>query len=395
MPVLSEFMSRSQLIPRLSWGNAAAAVLLGFVAGCATGTTPKTASHFTFYPSPPDPPRLQFLTSLSGEKDLGGGPGKFAAFVTGANPVQRAISKPYGLALNRGQLYVCDTSESSIVILNLVKRKLSYLDPKDGGQLRTPINITLDQDGTRYIADRGLNQVLVFGPDDTFRGVLGNSPSNALAQAEAAARQQAGLAAEPKGLQPTDVALTSSRIYVTDLGENCVRVYDKVQHELRFKIPLSTNDPAARLFAPTNLAIDSNQCLYVSDFAGSCVKKYDAEGKYLRTFGRAGDRPGEFARPKGVAVDREGRVYVVDAAAQVIQIFDAEGRLLLFFGEAKGDAAPLELPAKVVIDYDHVELFRRYAAPDFQLEYLVLATNQLGEAKINVYGFGHQQQARR
>ena len=111
----------------------------------------------------------------------------------------------------------------------------------------------------------------------------------------------------------------------------------------------------------------------------------------MRTYGRAGDRPGEFARPKGVAVDREGRVYVVDAAAQVIQIFNAEGRLLLFFGEPRGSAASLDLPAKVVIDYDHVGLFQQYAAPGFQLEYLVLASNQFGDRKVSVYGFGRKQ----
>jgi hypothetical protein len=120
------------------------------------------------------------------------------------------------------------------------------------------------------------------------------------------------------------------------------------------------------------------------------VKTYDADGKYLRSYGRAGDRPGEFSRPKGVAVDREGRVYVVDAAAQVIQIFDAGGRLLLFFGEPKGSPVNLNLPAKVIIDYDHVNLFQKYAAPGFQIDYLVLASNQMGDRKINVYGFGHR-----
>ena len=33
----------------------------------------------------------------------------------------------------------------------------------------------------------------------------------------------------------------------------------------------------------------------------------------------------------------------------------------------------------------------QYAAPGFQLEYLVLASNQFGDRKVNVYGFGHKQ----
>jgi hypothetical protein len=124
---------------------------------------------------------------------------------------------------------------------------------------------------------------------------------------------------------------------------------------------------------------------------GFFVKKYDADGKHLRTYGRSGDRPGEFVRPKGLAVDREGRLYVVDAAAQVVQIFDAEGRLLLFFGEPGGSPAPLDLPAQVIIDYDHLNYFQKYAAPNFKLEYLVMVSNQYGDRKISVFGFGHRQ----
>ena len=89
-------------------------------------------------------------------------------------------------------------------------------------------------------------------------------------------------------------------------------------------------------------------------------------------------------------MDRESRVYVVDAAAQLVQIFDAEGKLLLFFGEPEGSEAGLDLPAKVLIDYDHVGLFQEYAAPDFQVEYLVLVTSQYGARKVSVFGFGQK-----
>jgi sugar lactone lactonase YvrE len=382
-------MRISESIQKFPWWNWIATVLIGLAAGCATSPASKTASKFIFYPPPPEAPRLQFLTSFSGEKDLGGS-SKFAAFVTGASPTQRVIAKPYGLALNRGQLYVCDTSQGAIAILDLAQRKFSYLDPKNGGQMRVPINLTIDQDGIRYVADRGQNQVLIYSPDNTFQGAIGEKAPAKLLGTDGASAKPAEVTGDEKSLGPTDVAVMGDRIYVTDLNHNCVRVYQKASRELLFKIPIDPKDEAAKLFAPTNLATDSQNCLYVSDFAGFCVKKYDANGKYLRMFGRLGDRPGEFARPKGVAVDREGRLYVVDAATQVIQIFDAEGRLLMFFGEPQGSAIPLNLPAKVIIDYDHVGLFQQYAAPDFQLEYLVLASNQFGDRKVSVYGFGRK-----
>lgn len=368
-----------------------AAILLGWAAGCATGPSPKTAPSFIYYPPPPDPPRLQYLTSFSGEKELGGESGRFAAFVTGATPQHREITKPYGMALHGGQLYVCDTSLGAIAILDLGKRKFSYLEPQGGGQVKLPINLTIDGDGNRYVADRGHNQVLMYGPDNNYLGaILDITPLSPAMTDPAAAVRPVGEGRGEKGMRPTDVVVIGQRVYVTDLNHNCVRVYDKASRQQLFTIPVDPKEEAARLFAPTNLAVDSQNCLYVSDFAGFCVKKYDAEGKYLKTFGSAGDRPGEFARPKGVAVDRAGRVYVVDAAAQVVQIFDAEGRLLMFFGEPQGSPVPLDLPAQVIIDYEHTGFFQKYAAPDFQLEYVVLVSNQMGPRKVSVYGFGHK-----
>ena len=73
-----------------------------------------------------------------------------------------------------------------------------------------------------------------------------------------------------------------------------------------------------------------------------------------------------------VAVDRDNLLYAVDAAAQVVQIFDDQGRVLMWFGEPKASKVGLELPAKVLVDYDHVGLFQKYAAPDFQVEHLVV-----------------------
>ncbi len=324
----------------------------------------------TFYPPPPEQPRLQFLASYSSEDDLRPKKSKLSTFVVGKAPPAKPIAKPYGLAFHQGNLYVCDSSGQVIHVLDFAKRRLRRFAPSGTAQLRTPINITIDKDGTRYVADTGRGQVLRFGPDETFLGALG----------------------EKGEMRATDVAISGDRLYVANLKDHNVRVYDKTSLRQLFTIPRSTNDEPSRLFMPVNVALDSKGRLYVSDLGANLVKQYDAEGKHLRSFGAHGDAPGEFARPKGLAVDREDRLYVVDAAAQVVQVFDPEGRLLLFFGEpTANDPAALNLPAKVIIDYDHLSLFQPLAAPGFKLEYLVLVTNQLGERKINVYGFGRKQ----
>ncbi len=383
-------MKTLEPIERARWRKGVVAGLLGLLAGCATAPAPKPAQNFIFYPPPPAPARLQFLASYSSEADLGGGAGKFATFVTGKEAPKTPIVKPYGLAFSQGKLYVCDVSSRTVRILDLEKRKMATFVPQGEGRLRSPINLAVDRDGTRYVADTARNQVLIYGPNDAYLGALGQSAEVSPPGGAVTSTNPAQAAAGKPEMKPIDVAIAGNRLYVADLNNHCVRVYDKAKRELLFKIPQNPEGEKDKLFAPTNLALDSQGRLYVSDIGGFRVQEYDAEGKYLRTFGQLGDRPGEFARPKGVAVDREGRLYVVDAAAQVVQIFDPEGRLLLFFGEPGGSAAALDLPAKVILDYDHVTLFQKYAAPGFVLEYLVIVSNQLGDRKVSVYGFGQK-----
>ena len=335
---------------------------LGLLSGCAAR---KPAANYTLFPPAPDQPRVQFLASFSSDLELGRG-ANFADFVTGKPTGPGPLVKPYGLALHNGMLYVCDTMASAVQVFDLTKKRARYFVTRGESRLITPINITIDADGTRYIADTGRDQVLIFGKDDAYKGAVGKQDE----------------------LKPCDVAVTADRLYVADLKNHCVQVLNKSDHSVLFTIPRDPKAAPGKLFSPTNLAIDPQGRLLVSDTGAFTVLVYDLEGKFLRTIGSQGVAPGLFARPKGVAVDHEGRAYVADAASQVVQLFDPEGKLLMFFGKpgasTKGE---LFLPAAVKVDYDSVGLFQKQAAPGYQLEYLILATSQFGDNKVNIFGF--------
>lgn len=343
------------------------ATLLCLFSGCATAK--KAPKSYTFFPPAPDEPRIQFLTTFSSDVDLGR-TSSFADYIMGKPAGPIPLVKPYGLAHEAGKIYVCDTMASSIEVFDLAKKRARYFAPPGEGRLQTPINISIAEDGTRYVADSGRNQVLIYGKDDSYLGAIGSKGE----------------------IRPTDVAIGADRLYVTDLQGHCVRVYSKAEKKELFTIPRDQNDPKAKLFSPTNLALDRQGHLIVSDIGAFAVNVYDLEGKYVRTIGEQGVAPGLFARPKGVAVDREGHVYVVDAATQVVQVFDSEGKLLMFFGQPGASAqGELYLPAGVKIDYENVRYFQNLAAPGTQLEYLVFVTSQFGDRKVNVYGFLRKQ----
>lgn len=334
--------------------------------GCTT-TKEASPTKFTFFPPPPDLPRIQYLTCFAADADLGR-VSTFADFITGEQKTADPLIKPYGLAVHGGKVFVCDTVAGVIQVFDLKTRRASYFAPQGEGKLRLPINLTIDRDGTRYVADNGRQQILIYDAAGNFLAAIGKKDE----------------------LKPTDVALTAGRIYTTDLRHHCVNVFNKATRELLFTIPAtnsSTNQ--GRLLSPTNLALDENgKRLLVSDTGGNVVQVYDLDGNFIRTIGRAGVAPGMFARPKGIAVDRAGLVYVVDAATQVVQLFDPEGRLLLFFGQAGASTqGEVILPAAVKLDYDHVSFFQKFLASGKRCEYLIFVTSQFGGQKVSVYGF--------
>jgi DNA-binding beta-propeller fold protein YncE len=340
-------------------------LLVGFLSGCTTPTQTVT-KPYTFFPSAPDVPRIQYLTAFGADTDLGRS-GSFADFITGEQKTANPLVKPYGVAIHAGKIYVCDTVAGKIEVFDLKKKRASYFAPVGEGKVRLPINISIDTDGTRYVADTGRQQVLIYDANGVFIEALGKKDD----------------------MKPTDVGFTADRLYITDLKNHCVKVFSKADRKFLFSIPVDAKPGEARLLSPTNLAIDrEGNRLLVSDTGGNVVQIYDLEGKFIRTIGRAGVAPGAFARPKGIAVDRQGLTYVVDAATQVVQIFDKEGRLLLFFGQAGASMqGEILLPASVKVDYDHISYFQKFVAPGRECEYLIFVTSQFGGQKVSVYGF--------
>jgi len=340
------------------------AVVTGLAVGCATPHP--QGSPAIFFPPAPDLPRLQYLTSFSGRKDIEE-QSAFDKFVVGEKQDIK-IDKPYGVALDDGKIYVCDTN-STVLVFDLKGRTFGALKGASGpGTLVQPVNISIEKDGTKYVADPVRGQVVAFDRNDDYLKAYG-VPGG--------------------GWRPVDAVPYEDRLYVADIGNGLVKVFDKASGD-PIKAIGDRGEPSERLDRPTNLAFDDQGYLYVTDIGRFQVVKFDRDGHFKSTFGKPGDNLGHFARPKGIAVDRQGRLYAVDASFNNVQIFSGEGRLLMFFGNSGETPGSFMLPAKVAIDYDNVQYFQKYAQPDFQIEYLVLVTSQFGPRLVNVLAYGRE-----
>jgi sugar lactone lactonase YvrE len=346
----------------------AIALIVFIIAGCAGPQ--KKVSFTLFYPPPPELPRLQWLTSFTGAKDVEGEKSGFDKFITGEKESSQRLDKPYGVGMYDGKIYVCDTNKT-LMVFDLKKKTFGPLEGAQGpGKLVQPLNISIDRDGNKYVTDPVRGQVVVFDKNDLYLKAYGT----------------------PGGWKPVDAVALDDRLYVADMKNGAVIVMDKKSGEVVKRIG-RTGEAAERLYLPTNLAFDKDGVLFVSDVGKFEILKYDRDGHYRGHLGTLGTSPGTFARPKGIAVDRENRLYSVDASFDNVQLFNADGSVLLWFGhfgKTGLDQGDLYLPAKVAIDYDNVKYFQKYADASFEIEYLVIVTSQFGDNLVNVYGFGKE-----
>lgn len=332
---------------------------------CATGPQGEKGGPI-FYPPLPNPPRLQHLVSISTIKDLGKD-NQLLDFVLGKETGTDAlVTKPYGIAIYQGKLYVIDTRGPGYVVIDLKTKKSKRVSGRGGGRMSKPINITIDDDGSKYVTDTGRNQVLKFNANDKFVQAYGIEGQ----------------------FKPTDVAIVKNRLYVTDLKNHLIQVLDKRSGKLLFKMAKpDTKNKDAKIHFPTNLATYRDK-LYISDTGNFKIVKYTLDGKFIEKLGSVGSGFGQFARPKGIALDKQGRLYVVDAAFENIQIFNKEDKILLHFGAPGDKPDSINLPTDIIIDYENVKYFQRYAAPGFKLDYIIMVSSQFGVNSINVFGFG-------
>jgi sugar lactone lactonase YvrE len=336
----------------------------------ACGSVPKTsdiakdASEAVFYPPSPGEPRIQLLATFTGEKDFAGKRSDFAQFVAGEE-TSRTLVTIYGVGMFEGKIFAVDSKAAAIATFDLNKQQYSIFNGTGGGKMKLPINITVDTDGTKYVTDTGRNQVLLYDRENRFLGAYGSAEQ----------------------FRPVDTATVGDKLYVVDILHHEVQVLNKRSGNLLFKFGKSGGN-LGELLHPTNIAVGPNGDIFVVETSNFRVQRFTPDGLPVRLYGEVGDTSGKFARPKGIAIDKQGRMHVADAAFQNVQTFDTnDGKLLMAYGQPeKGEG--LSLPAAVKIDYDNVALFKRYAAPNFNVEYLILVTSQVAPNKIDVFGFG-------
>jgi len=101
-----------------------------------------------------------------------------------------------------------------------------------------------------------------------------------------------------------------------------------------------------------DIILDSEGCVYISDFTNDLIYKFENNGKYLGSFGGSGFQEGKFYGPTSLAVDKYNNLYIVDSGNSRIQKFSEDGEFLLAFGKEGEGEGEFRHISGIAVDYN-------------------------------------------
>lgn len=89
---------------------------------------------------------------------------------------------------------------------------------------------------------------------------------------------------------------------------------------------VDTEDENLAFNMPGDIVEDGHGNIFVPDSRDCRIVKFDKDGKFLVSFGRKGQGPGEFSSISSLDIDSAGNLYAVDSTQRKIQVLSGDGK---------------------------------------------------------------------
>ena len=170
-------------------------------------------------------------------------------------------------------------------------------------QFQFPWAIAYNNTNNRvYVCDTNNHRITILNLDLTFYGSFGSHG------------QEAGQFNEPKGISID----SKGNVLVADRLNNRIQVFTASGRHLS---SITQTTPGQRLQRPISVAVGPDDWVYVVEQNADRVSVFDENGKYIKSFGKKGDKDGEFKDPYCISVSDDGCVYVSDTSNYRVQLF--------------------------------------------------------------------------
>lgn len=281
------------------------------------------------WPNPPAITRIKYLNYWSGEKFVPPAQAKKKASwmervsgiatgeTPGSNKPRWQLVVPNGVAVDsNNRIYIADSKVRAIFIVDAETGNYEMIKNGSDARFQWLIGLAIDDADRLFASDSGMKRVMVFDAQHKLEGTISEGMK------------------DPGGLA---IDNENRFLYVADAELDQVLVYDadppyKLLRKIGTENTQHKSTQPGDFAKPTNVAVDQDGNLFVSDTWNNRIEVFDADGTFIRAFGKAGDGPGYFARPKGIAIDSDGHVWVADSVQDRVQVFTPEGHLLIYMG---------------------------------------------------------------
>ena len=149
--------------------------------------------------------------------------------------------------------------------------------------------------------------------------------------------------------RPTGISFDAQRrrLFISDTASGDIKLFDLEGRWLETWGAAGNGE--GQFNRPTYLYFRDDR-LYVADSLNARVQVLDASGSFLRTVGRRGLYVGNFARPKGIALDSDGNIYVSESYYDHLLVYNSDGDLLMSIGGSGSEAGRFSQPTGLWVD---------------------------------------------
>ena len=263
--------------------------------------------------------------------------------------VVTGLNRPYGIAFNsRGEMIVGEEVGHQIAIFDIRGQRIRTFGSRGGSpeQMKLPAGIAIDDMDNIYVTSN--HKLQKFTSSGELIKCVGQRGS------------KEGEFNDPRGL-----ALHNNQVYVCDCDNHRIQVFDLDLNFIRtigsrgkgrgefdgpFDVKFDGSDNMyvvewgagnkrvqvldrsghfirvfgeegkGKLCWPTALHI-VDKYVYVSDYIGYCIVVYETSGQFVTSFGRRGQKEGEFQYPHCITSCADGFIHVCDWYNKRVQIF--------------------------------------------------------------------------
>ena len=221
---------------------------------------------------------------------------------------------PEGMAAdNHGNLYVSDWYQGSIDIYDVRNFSVTTVAPGDSWYTYNTVSgdcepeaVAVDGQGTLYVSDY-CNEIYKI-----YQSSVTGSSTQADWTSAGNANINSGDMNDPTGIA---VSPDGNHVYLADTDNNVVQIYDNnlVPTGIIGDAAGASSTVTGKFDSPTDVHLDNEGNLLVSDQDNARIQKFSPSGSYLGSIGTEGSfSAGELDSPFYLTVDSSDNVYVTD-----------------------------------------------------------------------------------